>query len=218
MLGLIGKKLGMTQIFNEEGKVVPVTAVEIGPCRVLEVKSEDKEGYNALKLGYFPVKENKLIKPVIGYFNKLNQILKDKNIEIEKYKIIKEFRSDEKLSNYEVGQIIDASFFENIKYVDVTGKTKGKGFQGMIKRHNAGGGRMSHGSKFHRTPGSTGQREEPGRVRKNKRMPGHLGNETISVQNLEVVKINKEKNVIFIKGAIPGAKNSIVYVKKAVKK
>ena len=218
MLGLIGKKLGMTQIFNEEGKVVPVTAVEIGPCRVLEVKSEDKEGYNALKLGYFPVKENKLIKPVIGYFNKLNQILKDKNIEIEKYKIIKEFRSDEKLSNYEVGQIIDASFFENIKYVYVTGKTKGKGFQGMIKRHNAGGGRMSHGSKFHRTPGSTGQREEPGRVRKNKRMPGHLGNETISVQNLEVVKINKEKNVIFIKGAIPGAKNSIVYVKKAVKK
>ncbi|MCX8059304.1 MAG: 50S ribosomal protein L3 [Spirochaetes bacterium] len=217
MLGLVGKKLGMSQIFNEDGKVVPVTIIEVGPCQILEIKNEDKEGYNALKLGYFPIKENKLIKPIKGYFDKLNSLLKEKNIRIETYKIIKEFRTEEKLSNYEVGQFIDVSFFEGTKYVDVTGKSKGKGFQGMIKRHNAGGGKMSHGSKFHRTPGSTGQREEPGRVRKNKRMPGHLGCETVSVQNLEVVKIFKDKNVIMVKGAVPGARNSIVYIKKAVK-
>lgn len=218
MLGLVGKKIGMSQIFNDKGEVVPVTLIEVGPCQVLEIKTVDKEGYNALKLGYQPVKENKLIKPIKGYFQKLNNIFGEKNIKFENYKIIKEFRSEDKISGFEIGQIVDASFFENVKFVDVTGKSKGKGFQGMIKRHNAGGGKMSHGSKFHRTPGSTGQREEPGRVRKNKRMPGHLGNEVVSVQNLEVVKIIKEKNVIMVKGAVPGAKNSIVFVKKAIKK
>lgn len=220
MLGLIGKKIGMTQIFDQNGNVIPVTAIQVGPCTVLEVKEKEKNGYNALKLGFEDIKEQKINKPQSGYFERLNEIVKEinKDIKISPKKYIREFKLAAGENKYSIGEDLTVEFFENVKFVDVSGKSKGKGFAGVIKRYNEGRGRMSHGSKFHRAPGSTGQCVSPSRVHKNRKMPGHLGNEKVTVQNLEVVKVIKEKNILLVKGAIPGTKNSLVIVKKAVKK
>lgn len=216
MMGLIGRKIGMTAIFDETGKQVPVTVIKVGPCTVLEVKNKDKHGYSAIKVGFEDIKENKLNAPKQGYFEGLKKLYKDINITPKA--IIREFRINDNEVTMKVGENIDISIFENTKFVDVVGKTKGRGFTGMVKRFNASRGRMSHGSKFHRGLGGTAMREHPGRVYPFKKMPGHYGNEQVTVQNLEVVKLIKDENIMLVKGAVPGGKNNLVLVKKAIKK
>ncbi|MFN3411284.1 MAG: 50S ribosomal protein L3 [Exilispira sp.] len=216
MMGLIGRKIGMTEIFDETGKQVPVTVIKVGPCTVLEVKNKDTHGYNAIKIGFEDIKESKLNSPKRGYFEGLKKLYKDINITPKS--IIREFRINDNEINMKVGENIDLSIFEGTKFVDVVGKTKGRGFTGMVKRFNASRGRMSHGSKFHRGLGGTAMREHPGRVYPFKKMPGHYGNEQVTVQNLEIVKLIKDENIMLVKGAVPGGKNNLVLVKKAIKK
>ncbi len=220
MMGLIGRKIGMTEIFDDSGKQIPVTVIKVGPCTVLEIKNKDTHGYNAIKLGFEDIKENKLNSPLRGYFEALNNKLKEQNIDtkITPKAIIREFKVSDNELSINVGDDLDVSIFENIKYVDVVGKTKGRGFTGMVKRHNANRGRMTHGSKFHRGMGGTAMREHPGRVFPFKKMPGHYGNEQVTVQNLQIVKVLKEDNIILVKGAVPGGKNNLVLVKKSLKK
>ncbi len=203
--GLIGKKIGMTQIFNEEGKVVPVTVIEAGPCYIVQKKESEKDGYNAVQVG-FEKKERKIKRPETGHFKAAGRGV---------FKRLKEFRvSEEELKEYNLGDEISVSIFTPGEKVKVTGRTKGRGFAGVVKRWNFGGGRKTHGSKFHRRTGSIGQCVNPGKVWKNKKMPGHYGNEQVTVKGLEVVKVSPEQNVIMVKGAVPGATGGLVYIKK----
>ncbi|MBP3906541.1 MAG: 50S ribosomal protein L3 [Peptostreptococcaceae bacterium] len=206
MKGILGKKLGMTQIFTEAGDVIPVTVVEAGPVVVTQIKTTEKEGYNAVQVGYGEVKEKSLNKPQKGHLAAANVLKKH----------LKEFRMDS-VEGYTVGQEIKADIFAAGEKIDVTGTSKGKGFQGPIKRHGQSRGPESHGSRYHRRPGSMGACSFPGRVFKNKKLAGHMGSVTVTVQNLEVVRVDAEKNLILVKGAIPGAKGSVVTVKEAVK-
>ena len=206
MKGILGKKLGMTQIFTEAGDVIPVTVVEAGPVVVTQIKTTEKEGYNAVQVGYGEVKEKSLNKPQKGHLAAANVLKKH----------LKEFRMDS-VEGYTVGQEIKADIFTVGEKVDVSGVSKGKGFQGVIKRWNANRGPMSHGSKFHRAVGSMGASSDPSRTFKNKNMPGHMGAVNTTVLNLEVVKVIAEKNLILIKGGIPGANKSTVVIKNAVK-
>ena len=206
MKGILGKKLGMTQIFTEAGDVIPVTVVEAGPVVVTQIKTTEKEGYNAVQVGYGEVKEKSLNKPQKGHLAAANVLKKH----------LKEFRMDS-VEGYTVGQEIKADIFAAGEKIDVTGTSKGKGFQGPIKRHGQSRGPESHGSRYHRRPGSMGACSFPGRVFKNKKLAGHMGSVTVTVQNLEVVRVDAEKNPILVKGAIPGAKGSVVTVKEAVK-
>ncbi|QNO14791.1 50S ribosomal protein L3 [Alkalicella caledoniensis] len=203
---ILGKKLGMTQIFNEEGKVVPVTVIEAGPCIVVQKKSQETEGYEAIQLGFYDIAERKVNKPLQGHFKKANVAPK---------KYLAEFKL-ENVQGYEVGQEIKADVFSVGEAVDVTGTSKGKGFAGSIKRHNQSRGPMSHGSRYHRGPGSLGA-VDPARVFKGQTLPGRMGGEKVTVQNLEVVKVDIERNLLLIKGAIPGAKGSLVTIKDSVK-
>ncbi|QSX07490.1 50S ribosomal protein L3 [Alkalibacter rhizosphaerae] len=205
---IIGKKLGMTQIFTEEGQLVPVTVVEAGPCQVVQVKSLDTDGYNSIQLGYGDVKEKKVTKPRKGHF--------DKN-ELAYKRILKEFRVADAAA-YEVGQDVKADVFENGDKIDVTGTSKGKGFQGVIKRHNQSRGPMKHGSKYHRSPGSMGASSSPSRVFKGKKLPGQMGNVQVTVQNLEIVKVDADRNLLLVKGAVPGIRGSLITIKETVKK
>lgn len=205
---IIGKKLGMTQIFNEEGKLVPVTVVEAGPCKVVQVKNETTDGYNGIQLGYGKVKEKKVTKPLKGHF--------DKN-EIEYTKMLKEFRVAD-ADAFSVGQDITVSVFENGDQIDISGISKGKGFAGVIKRHNQTRGPMSHGSKYHRGVGSLGASSSPSRVFKGKKLPGQMGNVNVTVQNLQIVKVDADRNLLLIKGAVPGIRGSVVTIKETVKK
>ncbi len=221
MMGLIGKKIGMTQVFKDDGTCIPVTAIKVGPCTVVEKKNKDKHGYDAVKIGFEDVKESKLTKPQLGVFEKLKEELKENNSdkEVSAKKFLREFKiSSKDVESYDLGQDLTVDMFEEIKYVDISGKTKGKGFQGVIKRYNQGRGRMTHGSKFHREPGSIGQCEFPGKVFKNTKMPGQMGTNKITVQNLEVVQIMKEDNVLLVKGSVPGGKNQLLLIKKSKKK
>ena len=196
---ILGKKIGMTQIFDENGRVIPVTVVEAGPCTVVQVKTKDADGYEAIQLGFGEVKEKKLIKPTKGHFTKANVTPK---------KHLREFRLEE--ISYNVGDEIKADIFTAGESVDVTGTSKGKGFQGVIKRHGQSRGPMGHGSMYHRRPGSMGSTSTPGRVYKGKNLPGHMGVETVTVQNLEIVKVDMDKNVILgNKGAILKIRNSV---------
>ena len=204
---IIGKKIGMTQIFDENGKVIPVTVVEAGPCVVTQVKTMEKHGYEAIQVGFGDVREKLLNKPAKGQFVKAGVSLR---------RTLKEFRL-ENAAEYEVGQEIKAEIFEAGDKVDVSGVSKGKGFQGVIKRWNQQRGPMSHGSKFHRAPGSMGASSDPSRTFKNKRMPGHMGAANTTVLNLEVVKVIPEKNLILIKGGIPGPNKAQVVIKNTVK-
>ena len=204
---IMGRKIGMTQIFNENGKIVPVTVIEAGPCVVIQKKTTEKDGYEAIRVGFADVKEKLLSKPVRGQFTKAG-------VAIKRY--IKEFKLDN-ASEYQVGQEIKIDIFEIGEKVDVTGTSKGKGFQGTIKRWNGHRGPMSHGSKFHRSVGSMGGSSDPSRTFKNKKMPGHMGNVKTTVLNLEVVKIMPEKNVILIKGGVPGPNKGIVVIRNSVK-
>ena len=206
MKGILGKKLGMTQIFTEAGNVVPVTVVEAGPVVVTQIKTTEKEGYNAVQVGFVDAKEKSLNKPQKGHLAAANTLKKH----------LKEFRV-ESVDAYTVGQEIKADVFATGEMIDVTGISKGKGFQGPIKRHGQSRGPESHGSRYHRRPGSMGACSYPGRVFKNKKLAGHMGSVKVTVQNLEVVRVDAEKNFILVKGAIPGAKGSVVTIKEAVK-
>ena len=206
MNGILGKKLGMTQIFTEEGIVVPVTVVEAGPNVVTQVKTVEKDGYNAIQVGFEDAKEKSLNKPQKGHLAAANVLKKH----------LKEFRVDD-VEEFTVGQEIKADLFAAGEKIDVTGTSKGKGFQGPIKRHGQSRGPESHGSRYHRRPGSMGACSFPGRVFKNKKLAGHMGSVKVTVQNLEVVRVDADKNLILVKGAIPGPKGSMVTIKEAVK-
>ena len=207
MKALIGRKIGMTQIFDDEGHVIPVTAIEVGPCVITQIKTVEQDGYTAVQLGFGDVKENKLTKPVKGKFDKANVTPK---------KHLKEFRVDS-VEGMNVGDELKADTFAAGDKVDVQGTSKGKGFQGVIKRWGQHRGPMGHGSMYHRRPGSMGPTSTPGRVFPGKHLPGHMGDVTVTVQNLEVVKVDLDKNVILVKGSVPGAKGAILRVKSSVK-
>ena len=205
--GLIGKKIGMTQIFDESGKVIPVTVIEAGPCVVAQVKTQDTDGYTAIQLGYGDIKEKKLNKPMKGHFTKVNVTPK---------KHLREFRVDS-IDEVKVGDELKADVFAAGEKIDIQGTSKGKGFQGVIKRHGQSRGPMGHGSMYHRRPGSMGPTSTPGRVFKGKKLPGHMGVQTITIQNLEVVRVDLDKNVLLVKGSVSGAKGAILKIKSSVK-
>ena len=207
MKTIIGKKVGMTQIFDETGKVIPVTVIEAGPCVVAQVKTVETDGYNAIQLGFEDVKESKLNKPERGHFAKAGLANK---------KHLREFRVED-FEDLTVGSEIKADAFEAGDKIDVQGTTKGKGFQGVIKRHGQSRGPMGHGSMYHRRPGSMGPTSTPGRVFKGKKLPGHMGVQTITIQNLDVVKVDTDKNVLLVKGSVPGVKGAILKIKTSVK-
>ena len=204
---ILGRKLGMTQIFDENGKIVPVTVIEAGPCVVTQIKTAEKDGYDAIQVGFDDIREKLVNKPRQGQFKKAGASLK---------RILREFRLED-ISTFELGQEILADVFDAGERVDVSGVSKGKGFQGVIKRWNAARGPMSHGSKFHRAPGSMGASSDPSRTFKNKHMPGHMGNVNTTVLNLKVAKVMPEKNLILIKGGVPGPNRGYVVIKSAVK-
>lgn len=197
----------MTQIFNDAGKIVPVTVIEAGPCVVLQKKTQEKDGYEAIQVGFFDTKEKLINKPLKGHFDKAGASVK---------KFIKEFKLED-TSSYELGSEIKVDTFEAGEKVDVSGVSKGKGFQGTIRRWNASRGPMSHGSKFHRAVGSMGAASDPSRTFKNKRMPGHMGHVNTTVLNLEIAKVIPEKNVILIKGGVPGPNKGFVVIRNTVK-
>ena len=205
--GLIGKKIGMTQIFDEQGKVIPVTVIEAGPCVVAQVKTVETDGYDAIQLGFGDIKESKINKPEKGHFAKSKLTPK---------KHLREFRLDS-VENIKVGDGLKADTFTAGDQLDIQGTSKGKGFQGVIKRHGQSRGPMGHGSMYHRRPGSMGPTSTPGRVFKGKKLPGHMGCQTITIQNLEVVRVDLDKNVILVKGSVPGAKGAILKLKTSVK-
>jgi len=207
MKGIIGRKIGMTQVFTEKGNVVPVTVVEAGPIFVTQIKTTETDGYNAVQVAYGDKKKNHIIKPEQGHFDKAG-------IEVKKY--VQEFRVEDP-SAYSIGQEIKVDMFTNGQAVDVTGTSKGKGHAGVIKKWNHSRGPMTHGSKHRRRPGSIGNASYPGRVIKGMKMSGQLGNTTSTVQNLEIVSVDVERNLLLIKGAVPGPKKGIVTVKESVK-
>ena len=204
---LIGKKVGMTQIFDSEGKVIPVTVIEVGPCTVTQIKTEEQDGYTAVQLGFGDVKERKLTKPELGKFTKAKLTPK---------KYLREFRLDS-VEGINVGDELKADVFQAGDKVDIQGTSKGKGFQGVIKRHGQSRGPMGHGSMYHRRPGSMGPTSTPGRVFPGKKLPGHMGDVTVTIQNLEVIKVDLDKNAILVKGSVPGAKGAILKIKSSVK-
>ena len=206
MKAIIGKKVGMTQIFDENGYVIPVTVIEAGPCTVAQVKSVDADGYNAVQLGFGDVKDKHINKPEKGHFAKSKLAAK---------KHLREFRVDS--ADVKVGDEVKADVFVAGDKIDVQGTTKGKGFQGVIKRHGQHRGPMGHGSMYHRRPGSMGSTSTPGRVFKGKKLPGHMGVQTVTIQNLDVVRVDMDKNVLLVKGSVPGPKGAILKIKATVK-
>lgn len=204
---LIGKKIGMTQIFDEGGVVTPVTVIQVEPNVVVQKKTEEVDGYNAIQVAVGEVKERRINKPMKGHFDKASVAYK---------KYLREFRA-ENVDDYNVGDEIKVDIFQVGEYVDVTGTSKGKGTQGVIRRHGFSRGRETHGSKFHRMPGGMGAASYPGKVFKGHRMAGKMGHDTVTVQNLEIVRIDADKNLILVKGAVPGNKKGLVSVKATVK-
>ena len=205
--GLIGRKIGMTQIFDEKGNVIPVTVIEAGPCVVAQVKTVETDGYNAIQLGFGEVKDKHINKPEAGHFAKAKLANK---------KHLREFRLED-ITSYKVGDEVKLDIFEAGERIDVQGTSKGKGFQGVIKRHGQHRGPMGHGSMYHRRPGSMGSTSTPGRVFKGKKLPGHMGKVTVTIQSLDVVRVDTDKNVLLVKGSVPGPKGAILKVKSTVK-
>ncbi len=205
MKGILGRKIGMTQVFSKDGKLIPVTVVEVAPNTVMQVKTVESDGYNAIQLGVFEKKEKRATKPEMGRAKKANTTPK---------RFLKEIRDYD--GTYNVGDTIGANLFEVGEIIDVTGTSKGKGFTGVIKRYNQSRGPETHGSMYHRRPGSMGTML-PKRVLKGKHLSGHMGVETVTIQNLEVIEVNEKENYILVSGNIPGAKNSLVLIKSAVK-
>ena len=206
--GIIGRKIGMTQIFSETGAIIPVTVVEAGPCVVVQKKTIENEGYTAIQLGFEDIREKLVTKPKKGHFDKAKVSYK---------RILKEFKLDN-AAELNIGDIIKADTFVNGDKVDVSGVSKGKGYQGAIKRHGYHTGPMAHGSGYHRHQGSMGANTDPSRVMKGKGMPGHMGSEAVTIQNLYIVKVDSDNNLIAIKGAIPGPNGGLVVVRTALKK
>ncbi len=201
---MLGRKAGMTQVFDETGVAVPVTVIQCGPLTVVQKKTVENDGYNAIKVAYEEVK--KLNKPDEGQFKKVN---------VKPMRFLREFKSDE---DFAVGDVINvADMFEVGGRVDVVGTSKGKGFAGPMKRHNFSRGRMSHGSKYHRASGSLGSSATPGKVRKGKKLPGQLGNKRVTVQNLDVVMVDRERNILVVKGSVPGSRNGFLEISNTVK-
>ena len=204
MIGLIGKKVGMTQLFSEKGDAIPVTIIEAGPCTVTEVRNAQRDGYTAVQLGFGVNKESRFTRPVLGQFKKRN---------LPPSRHIKEFRVDD-VDGLEVGQSLDVTMFEAGRHVDVQGVTKGRGFAGVVKRYGFTGGKATHGTTTHKQPGSIGASAFPSRVIKGKRLPGRMGGVNLTIKNLEVVAVNLELNVLMVRGAIPGPPNGLVVVRK----
>lgn len=202
-LGLLGNKIGMTQIFNESGNVVPVTIVKVGPCVVTQIKTVLSDGYNAIQIGYLNVSNKALTQPELGHLQKSN---------IQPLKYLKEFRVNNP-EDFTVGQIITASSFNEGQLIDITGKSSGKGFSGLQKRHNFTRGPMTHGSKNHRAPGSIGMGTDPGRVLPGKKMAGQLGNKTVNIKKLKIIQVNTEENILVIKGSVPGKPGNLLNIK-----
>ncbi len=204
---ILGKKIGMTQIFDENANLVPVTVLEAGPCVVTQKKTIENDGYEAIQIGYGEVKSKHVIKPVAGHFAKAG---------VEAKKVLKEFRLED-ITAFEVGTIIAVDTFAAGEKVDVVGTSKGKGYQSAIKKYNQSRGPMGHGSKSHRVAGSMGAATSPGRVMKGKGLPSHMGCEQVTVQNLEIARVDADKNLILIKGAVPGPKGTIITIKDSCK-
>lgn len=207
MKGLIGKKLGMTSIYTEDGVAVPVTVIEAGPCVVTQLKDSEKDGYKAVQLGYGDQKEQRMTKPALGHLSKAGVSAK---------KVLREFRVEDTEVN--VGDEVTAAAFEGVNFVDIVATGKGRGFQGVVKRYDFGGGRASHGGGWVRRTGSIGMCEFPARVFKGKKMPGQMGDKRVTTQNLKIVQVRPEENLILVKGSVPGAKGGIVTIKEALKK
>lgn len=207
MKAIVGKKLGMTQIFSEDGKAIPVTAIEAGPCLVVQVRTKERDGYTAIQLGFGEIKEKQLTLPKKGHFGKNKVSYK---------KFLTEFRIPAG-ETYEVGQEIKADVFSSGDRVDVSGMSIGKGFAGVMKRWGFSGGPGSHGSHSHRIPGSVGASATPSRVFKGKQLPGHMGDQKTTVQNLEVIKVDVEQNLLLVKGSVPGAEGSLVRIQESIK-
>lgn len=205
---VLGTKIGMTSVFSEKGERIPVTAIQVGPSRVLAVKSAEKHGYDALVVGQGKIKAERLDKAMAGHYKKSG---------VEAAKTVKEIRLDE-AATLEVGASIDTSILKDAKWVDVTGVTIGKGFQGVVKRYRFHGGPGGHGSNFHRRLGSAGANTDPARVWKGKKMPGRMGGDNRTVMNLQVVKADLENNLLLVKGSVPGGRNTLLWVRKAVKR
>ena len=202
MIGILGRKLGMTQVFDESGRVFPVTVVEAGPCCVIQVKTREKDGYEAVKIGFSEIKKEKNVnKPMGGIFKKIG---------VKPYKMLREFP----MGDLKVGELVTVEKFGKGDTISVSGVTKGKGFQGVVKRHHYAGGPASHGSMFYRAPGSIGASSFPSRVWKNKGLPGHMGSERTTVKNLKVVDIKAEQNLLLILGAVPGSKGTYLEIRK----
>jgi large subunit ribosomal protein L3 len=204
--GLLGKKLGMTQVYDEAGRLTPVTVVEAGPCRVVEIRTPERNGYEAVQVAFQEVPNRKLTKPQLGH-------LKATNAPPSRH--VREFK---KTGEVQVGQVLKADLFHKGEWVDVEGVSKGKGYQGVVKRHHYRGGPETHGSMFHRAPGSIGSSSHPSRVWKNKTLPGHMGSERVTVQRLKVVDSRPDENLLFVSGAIPGATGGLVVVRKSKKR
>lgn len=205
---ILGLKLGMTQVWSEDDRLVPVTVIQAGPCQVTQLKTTAKEGYEAIQLGFMPTKASRLNKPLLGHLERSG---------VGPVKHLREVRVDS-AADYELGQAITVADFEDVRQVHVTGISKGKGFAGVIKRHNFRGGPGSHGAHFHRAPGSIGQASSPSRVFKGIRLPGHMGSDKVTVKNLELVKVLADQNLLIVKGAVPGGKGALVSVRVASRK
>ena len=204
---ILAKKIGMIQMFREDGTMIPVTVLQAGPCPVTQVKTVEHDGYSAVQVGFSPIREKLTTKPMLGHFKKAG---------VAPCRYVREFRLDD-AESFAVGTEIKVDTFAAGDKVDVTGTSKGHGFQGVIKRWNQSRGRMTHGSRYHRRVGSMGACSYPGEVFKHKNLPGHMGCETVTTQNLEVVRVDAERNLLLVKGAVPGAKNGLVSVKNTVK-
>jgi large subunit ribosomal protein L3 len=205
--GLLGRKIGMTQVFSASGEAIPVTVIELGPCVVTQIRDKDRDGYEAVQIGFGEVKPKSLTKPEQGHLAGAGRLVR----------YLREFQTDN-IADHEVGQVLTADLFEPGQIIDVTGTSKGRGFQGVVKRHGFGGGPKTHGqSDRWRAPGSIGAGTDPGRVWKGTRMAGRMGNRRVTVQNLEVVEILTDKHILLVRGSVPGAKNGLLMVRRAVK-
>jgi len=203
---ILAKKVGMTQLFFDNGELVPITVLLAGPCYVTQIKTDETDGYNAIQVGFWDKSKN-ILKPLQGIFSKVG---------VSPKRYLREFRFAEP-KDYKVGDEIKVDEFSVGEFIDATGISKGKGFQGSIKRHGHQRGPMAHGSKYHRGVGSMSSTTTPGRVKKGKKMPGHMGHERVTIQNLKIMRIDTDKNLLFVKGSVPGPKNSLIFIKNSVK-
>jgi large subunit ribosomal protein L3 len=205
MESLIGKKLGMTQVFEETGRAVPVSVLQVGPCPIVQIKTPEKDGYSAIQIGFEEIKESRALKPMAGHFKKAG---------VKPQRFLREIRVDDP-SRFKVGDSVGLKLFEGASRVHVAGIVKGRGFTGTVKRHGFKIGRATHGNKNHRAPGSVGQHSWPARIFKGKKLAGRMGGDQRTVKNMEVVQMDMENNLLFVKGAVPGATNGLLYIRKA---